>query len=437
MSEKLPVVTIVGRQNVGKSTLFNALIKKRHAIVDPHPGLTRDILQFSMSHNSYSFKISDTPGLDLPGSSELSAPILENAKNYLQKSSVIIFLMETPGPESFDMDLADMIRKLSVPVIVAVNKIDDKKKLENLTNFYEMGFNDIIPISALNRFNISMLLDNITGHLSVKKELKNEIDIKIAIVGRPNSGKSTLLNSFLGYNRSVISDIPGTTRDSIDESFKFQGKTILVIDTAGIRRKRKITENIEYYSFTRSVEAIKKCDVVIHLIDAEIGLSETDKKISDEILKVNKPIVIAINKWDLIEKDHKTFQEFKDRLIYKFYRAVDFPIVSISAEKKIRINKIIIKAMELKEKAGKKISTPVLNNIISRLQKKGKIPQLGQKLKVYYAAQTDTIPPRFKLFVNNPELFRKDVIRYFEKNLQKELQLEGIPIIIHIEGKKK
>jgi len=437
MSAKLPVVSIVGRQNVGKSTLFNALIKDKKSIVDSFPGLTRDVISHTLVHDSLSFVISDTPGLDLASSSELSEQILEGARKHLARSSVIVLLLEAPGPESFDYELANIVRKMALPTIVAVNKMDSPEKMENMSNFYELGFTEIIPVSALRRFNISMMLDNIVRLLPVKKTAVAEPDLKIAVIGRPNSGKSTLLNSFMGYERSVVSDIPGTTRDSVDENFTYYGKTVQIIDTAGIRKKSKITENIEYYSFTRTVESINRCDVAIHLIDATVGLTENDKKISDEILKAKKPIIIAINKWDAVEKDHKTFKEYKDKLIFRFYRAEDFPIISVSAKNKQRIDKLLQTAFSLHEKANKRIDTPTLNRVISELKSVGRIPQLGEKIRVYYAVQINTVPPSFRFFVNNAEHFRKDVVRYFEKALKEALGLEGLPVVIQIEGKNR
>lgn len=437
MSSKLPVVSIVGRQNVGKSTLFNALIKDKKSIVDSFPGLTRDVISHNIVHDSVSFVISDTPGLDLSSSSELSEQILEGARKHLARSSVIVLLLEAPGPESFDYELAEIVRKMSLPTIVAVNKMDSAEKMEAMPNFYELGFSEIIPVSALRRFNIKMLLDNIVRLLPVKKTAHTEPDLKIAIIGRPNSGKSTLLNSFIGFERSVVSDIPGTTRDSVDEMFTYYGKNVQIIDTAGIRKKSKITENIEYYSFTRTVESINRCDVAIHLIDATVGLTENDKKISDEILKAKKPIIIAINKWDAVEKDHKTFNEYKDKLIFKFYRAEDFPIISVSAKNRQRIDKLLQTAFSLHEKAIRRIDTPTLNKVIADLKSMGRIPQLGEKIRIYYAVQIDTVPPSFRFFVNHADYFRKDVVRYFEKALKEALDLEGLPIVIQIEGKNR
>jgi small GTP-binding protein len=370
MSAKLPVVSIVGRQNVGKSTLFNALIKDKKSIVDSFPGLTRDVISHTIVHDSVSFVISDTPGLDLASSSELSEQILEGARKHLARSSVIVLLLESPGPESFDFELASIVRKMVLPTIVAVNKMDSAEKMENMSNFYELGFTEIIPVSALRRFNISMMLDNIVRLLPVKKTAVTEPDLKIAVIGRPNSGKSTLLNSFMGYERSVVSDIPGTTRDSVDETFTYHGKTVQIIDTAGIRKKSKIAE-------------------------------------------------------------------YKDKLIFKFYRAEDFPIISVSAKNKQRIDKLLQTAFSLHEKANKRIDTPTLNRVISELKSVGRIPQLGEKIRVYYAVQINTVPPSFRFFVNNAEHFRKDVVRYFEKALKEALDLEGLPIVIQIEGKNR
>ena len=435
---KLPIVTIVGRQNVGKSTLFNSIIKHKKAIVDSVAGLTRDIISYNVNYKTISFKLSDSPGLDLDNSAELSSAIIDNAIEHLKRSDTIIFLLENPGAEKFDMELAEMLRKLNIPTIIAVNKMDSVESMENMTNFYEMGFNDIVPISALRNYNVNMLLDKTIDSLPVKKTKVVEPDLKITIVGRPNAGKSTLLNAFMGYDRAVVSSVAGTTRDSVDEEFVFNNQNVQIIDTAGIRKKSKITGNVEYYSLTRTIKSIEKSDIVIHLIDAEIGLTDTDKKISDEIIKAKKPTIIAINKWDAIaDKNQKTFEEFKERLIFKFYIAEDYPIISISAKERLRTHKILETAFTLKERAVKRIGTPKLNRIVIDLQSKHKIPQLGHTIKIYYATQIDTVPPQFKMFVNNPELFRKDIMRYFQKALQKELDLKGIPIIIHLEGKDK
>ncbi|MGV7930336.1 MAG: ribosome biogenesis GTPase Der [Spirochaetota bacterium] len=437
MAKQLPIVTIIGRQNVGKSTLFNALIRQKKAIVDSMPGLTRDILSFRVTHADASFMISDTPGLDIEDSSLLSQAILENAKNFLSRSAVIILLLENPAPASFDLDLAEIVRKLGLPVIIAVNKMDGPSDFQNMPHFYEMGFDDILPISALNRINIALLLDKIVDRLPVRRLHSEEEKLKIAIVGRPNAGKSTLLNAFIGYERSIVSDIPGTTRDAVDEDFVFNGRKITLIDTAGIRKKSRITENVDFYSLRRAVESIRRCDVVIHLIDAAEGITDTDKKIADEIIAARKPTIIAVNKWDAIEKDHKTFDAYKDRLIFTFYRAGDFPIISISAREKQRIHRLVTTAIELSERALKRVETPRLNRIMEEIQRSHHIPTLGGKLKIYYLTQTGVKPPRFKLFVNNPEHFRKDLLRHIEKALQRKLELTGIPVDIQIEGKKR
>ncbi|MFH0975625.1 MAG: ribosome biogenesis GTPase Der [Spirochaetota bacterium] len=437
MIKKIPVVSIVGRQNVGKSTLFNALAKQKKAIVDSFPGLTRDILSVTVTHNSASFILSDTPGLDISDSSELSLAILANAKSYLEKSSIIIFLLESPNLTPFDFELYELIRKTSIPAMVAVNKMDSNADLENMSNFYELGCADILPVSALRKVNINLLLDKIVELLPVKKQSTENVDLKIAIVGKPNSGKSTLLNSFIGETRAVVSDIPGTTRDSVDEDFIFYGKRIKIIDTAGLKKQSRIKGNVEFYSKTRTIESIKKSDVVIHLLDARAGITETDKKICDEILEANKPLIIALNKWDLIPKSNSTFNEFKGEVIFKLYRTEDFPIISISAKEKQRIHKLLETALELQERAKKRIDTSKLNRILEGVQKKKRLPILGEKCKIYYATQIETVPPKFKLFVNNAEFFKKDIIRFLQKLLQKELDIKGVPVVIYLEGKKK
>ncbi|MBN1500710.1 MAG: ribosome biogenesis GTPase Der [Spirochaetes bacterium] len=435
MKKKLPHVSIIGRRNVGKSTLFNAIIKQKLAIVDNIPGLTRDIINYNVEYNDYNFILSDTPGLDLPDTEELSKNILDNAVKHLQNSALIILLLENPQLDSFDHELVSMTRKLKVPTIMAINKMDDPQDMENLINFYELGISEFIPISAKYKKNFDLLFTKICENIQPVGRKINEPDIKIALAGRPNSGKSTLLNQFMGQTRSIVSDIPGTTRDSVKDTFQFENRTVEIVDTAGIRKKRNIKTNVEYFSLTRTIESISKCDVVIHLIDAEAGLTETDKKIADEILKAHKPIIIAINKWDLIEKDHKTFKEYCDRLTFHFYRAADFPIISVSAKDKVRIHKLLTTAFDLKIKAESRISTSKLNQHIEAITKQRKLPTLGRDLKIYYATQVDTIPPQFKFFVNDAKIFKEDVIRFFQKELQKIMNLKGIPIVIKIEGK--
>ncbi len=437
MTRGIPSVSIVGRQNVGKSTLFNAIINEKRAIVDEHPGLTRDILSFRVSYKDYSFEIKDTPGLDLAKESELSENILENARRHLQQSDLIVLLLETPAPRSFDADLVQLVRKLNVPAVIAVNKMDHPEDMDNLVNFYELGISEFIPISALRKKNLPLLMDKIISFLPQKNPEEILSDHDIAIVGRPNSGKSTLLNAFIGYDRSVVSDIPGTTRDSVDEIFKFKGQNIRIIDTAGMRRKRKIQDSVEYYSLTRTIDSIKRCDVAVHLLDATMGITETDKKISDEIIKAHRPTIIAINKWDVVEKDDKTFDKFKDRLIFKYYRAADFPIISISASNKTRIHKLLETACDLHERAKKRIETAKLNKMLEQIQRSHAMPLLGDTLKIYYATQVDTVPPHIKLFVNNPDLFKRDIKRFIEKTLQEKLNWKGIPVVLSLEGKKK
>jgi GTP-binding protein len=246
-----------------------------------------------------------------------------------------------------------------------------------------------------------------------------------------------LLNAFLGYERAVVSDIPGTTRDSINEIIKFENTHIQLPDTAGIRKKSKKASGVEFFSLRRSIQSIEKCDVVIHLVDAEGGFSETDKKIADEINRARKPFIIALNKWDKVPKDHKTFEEHRDRLLFKFYKAADAPVISISALEKQRIHRLLQTALKVHEDAGVTMHTPVLNRLLETLQKSGRLPKYGQSMKIYYATQIGTRPPLFRFYVNNPDLFKIDVIRFFEKELQKSLNISGVPVNIVIEGKKK
>lgn len=437
MTKQIPIVAILGRQNVGKSTLFNALIGRKKAIVDETPGLTRDVIACTVTHRDASFILYDMPGLDVKDSSQLSALILENARRFIERSSMVVLLMENPAPSSYDYELTGLVRRLSRPSIIAVNKMDNITDYENLSNFYEMGLGDVVPVSALRRVNLDLLLDKIFQLLPVKKLSVGEPHLRIAIIGRPNSGKSTLLNSFIGYTRSVVSDLPGTTRDAVDEDFTFHGKRITVIDTAGMRKRSRVREDIDYYSLARAEESIRRCDVVVHLIDAQAGLTETDKKISDSILAAWKPVIVALNKWDAIDKNQRTFLEFRERLVFQYYRVGDFPVIAVSAKEKLRIHKLITTALDLHEKAGRKVDTPRLNRIIEDVQRFHRSPLLGDRLKIYYITQTGSRPPRFRLFVNRPDLFRKDVMRFLEKTLAQNLEIFGVPIMLSAEGRKR
>ncbi len=437
MARKDPVVAIIGRRNVGKSTLFNSLIREKVAIVDDHPGLTRDVISYRMEYEQFSFTLTDTPGLDLPDQEELSMQILKSAQAALDRCDVIIMLLEYPSLQPFDHDLLDIVRKTGKPVVIAVNKMDNPEDYERMTNFYELGVSDLIPISALRRTNIEMMLDTVTAYFPPGGGGKRTVDMKIALVGKPNAGKSTLINAYLGFERSVVSEIPGTTRDAVNECFPFYGKTIEIIDTAGLRKRSRVSDKIEYFSLTRSIRSIAACDVVIHLIDAAQGITDTDKKIADEIVKANKPLIIAVNKWDTMEKDTHTFNEYVKDLQIRFYRTGDFPVISISAKEKTRIHKLMLRACELFEQSRQHMDTGQLNREIERIIRSGRLPGLGSDIKVFYATQLRQSPPAFKLFVNDASKFRRDTIRFFQKEFQKLLGIKGIPVRIIIEGKQK
>jgi GTP-binding protein len=315
--------------------------------------------------------------------------------------------------------------------------MDSNERLAEMNEFYRLGLQEFIPISAMTGFNIPLLLETLGSYLEKGGEDPGEPDIRISLVGRPNAGKSTLLNSMVRKERAIVSEIPGTTRDAVDEDLKYYGKHIRLIDTAGIRKKSRIKKNVDYYSTRRSQDAIRRSDVVIHLLDATTGVTETDKKISDIILDAGKPIIIAINKWDAIERDTKTFQQFREKVIFHYYRAADFPIISISARTGQRTGRLLEEAFRLHERASRTIDTPELNRVLKEVQSTRRIPQLGDKIRIYYATQVKSSPPVFRLFVNRRDYFRKDVIRYITKSLQDSLDLHGVPVRIEIEDKKE
>ena len=432
-----PLVAIVGRPNVGKSTFFNLICGRRISIVKDVPGVTRDRIYGDGEWCGHSFSIVDTGGLDIKNKDDFQANITRQAQIAVELADVVIFFVDgKQGLLPDDFDVANFLRKVNVPVVLAVNKIDNNE-VEKTYEFYNLGLGEPFPISAEHNQGIGDLLDAVVSHFEeVVYEEKSEVT-KIAIVGKPNAGKSSIVNRLLGEERVMVSNIAGTTRDAIDSPFKYNGKDFLLIDTAGIRRKRSIESgSVESYSVLRAFEAIRRSDVSILVIDAEQGVSEQDVRIAGFINEEGKPSVIIVNKWDLIEKDSHTMEKFNERLKEDLKFMSYFVVIYISALTGQRIGEIMKKAETVLANSSYRISTGGLNEILqSAILTKEPPSKNGRRLKIYYITQAGTNPPTFILFVNNETLMHFSYERYLENCIRRAVDFTGTPIKIITKGK--
>ena len=427
------IVAIVGRPNVGKSTLFNKLIGDRLSIVKNEEGVTRDRLYRETEWSGKKFLLVDTGGLEPRSNDYIMQKVKDQAKVAIDEADSIIFLVDgKAGITAVDEDIASILRKQNKKVVVAVNKIDNyMKEKDNMFEFYSLGFEDVIAISAEHKVNLGDLLDAAVDKFPVNYEKQEEEGLAIAVLGRPNAGKSSFVNKILNKERNIVSDIAGTTRDSIDSSFRYNGDVYTIIDTAGIRKKSKVEDDIEYYSVLRAIKAIQRANVCVLMLDATELLTEQDKRIAGLIYEERKPIIIAINKWDLIEKDNKTVKEFTE-LVKADLPFLDYaPIVTISALTGKRTINIIDQVKYIDEEYNKKISTGLLNQVLEELMAKNPVPtRKGRAVKINYGTQIGQAPPRFVFFANNPDLVHFSYKRYIENNLREYFGFEGCPIDI-------
>jgi len=433
------LVAIVGRPNVGKSTLFNRLTGNQGAIVLDTPGITRDRIYGTADWNGKYFTVIDTGGF-IPGSEDqMERAIREQAEIAIEDATAIIFICDgRDGVTSFDMDIAVQLRSSGKPVVLVVNKCDTNILDANSYDFYRMGLGDPYPISAANGHNTGDFLDELVGYLGEDDGSEEDERLKIAFVGRPNSGKSSLTNAFLGEDRMIVTDIPGTTRDSIDSIIKYYGEEIVLIDTAGLRRRSHIKENVEMYSIIRTARAIERCDVAVVLVDATRGLEDQDKKIINQVGEARKGIIIAVNKWDIMEKDHKTAEEITKK--YKEdMRTFDYvPMLFISALTKQRIPKVLDLAKKIKQVRTERIKTSKLNEVMHPILEKTPPPAVqGRDLRINYITQTGIEPPVFAFFCNVPELLPDSYKRFVERKIRENFDFEGTPISFIFRKKNK
>ena len=427
------VVAIVGRPNVGKSTLFNKLIGDRLSIVKNEPGVTRDRLYRETEWSGKEFLLVDTGGLEPRTNDFMMSKIKQQAQVAIDEADVIIFLVDgKAGITGLDEDVANVLRKQDKKVVVAVNKIDNyMRDQENILEFYALGFEEVIGISGEHKTNLGDLLDAVVEKFDDEKEVEEEESLKIAILGRPNAGKSSLVNKLLNEERSIVSDMAGTTRDAIDSSLKYDGDKFTLIDTAGIRRKSKVEDSIEYYSVLRAVKSIKRADVCVLMLDATELLTDQDKRVAGLIYEERKPIIIAVNKWDLIEKNNNSVKEFTE-LVKADLSFLDYaPIVTISALTGKRTINILEQARFINEEYHKKITTGLLNQILAEIIAQNPVPtRKGRAVKINYATQVSQAPPKFVFFSNNPDLIHFSYQRYIENKLREYFGFEGCPIDI-------
>ena len=435
---KMPTVALVGRPNVGKSTIFNRLVGEKISIIEDTPGVTRDRIYGDVSYLNYKFHLIDTGGIDV--SKELfNDEIKIQTSIAIDEADIVVFIVD--GKEELnrnDFVIRDMLRKANKEVIVAVNKIDSKKREDNIYNFYELGFGDVIGISGEHNIGIRDLEDKIVSYFKPVEDNEYSLDkIKFCIIGRPNVGKSSLVNAILNEDKAIVSDVAGTTRDAVDTEFRYEGKDFVAIDTAGIRKSGKVYENIEKYSVLRSMKAIERSDVCVVVINAEEGIIEHDKHIAGYAIEAGKPVVLVVNKWDTVN-DKNDIKSFTTLVRNEFQFLSYVPIVFLSALTKKRIHTLMPEVCRVYENSKKEIKTSLLNDVIRDAVMLNQPPSYkGKRLKIYFVNQSGTQPPKFTMHVNSKNLVHFSYQRYLENKIRENFDLEGTPIIIQFKNKSE
>ena len=431
----MQTVCLIGKPNVGKSSIFNRLIKEKKAIIMDTPGITRDRIYGIVDYKDKRFSLIDTGGISLDNNA-FDKDIEMQAELAIDEADIVLFVVDGLSDiDASDIYVKDMLYKANKKVIVVVNKLDNTKRMDNLYNFYELGFKDIVGVSAEHNIGFDRLLDLIS--LDITEEVKIEDNnLKFCIIGRPNVGKSSLINALVNDKRSIVSDIAGTTRDAIDTKFKYNHEEYTVIDTAGMRKKGRIYENVERYSLVRSLKAIERSDVCVVVIDATTGIIEHDKHIISYCLESGKGIVIAVNKWDTVKDPDSELKKWKELIKYELQFVPYAKVVFLSALTKKRINTLMPEVISAYENNKKEIKTSELNNIIMEAVSIHIPPSYkGRRLKIYFVSQTDNRPPKFTFQVNDKKLVHFSYARYLENRLRESIDLTGTPIILQFKNK--
>ncbi len=434
---KKPVVALVGRPNVGKSTIFNKIIGKKISIIEDTPGVTRDRIYGNVNYKNYKFHLIDTGGIDLEDT-KFNEEIKIQATLAIEEADVIIFVVDAKeGITSNDLVVKEMLLRQDKKVIVAINKVDSKESKEHLYDFYELGFDNYINISGEQNIGVEDLLDLVCSDFKeIEEDEYDSNTIKFSVIGRPNVGKSSLVNAILNEERVIVSNVAGTTRDSVDLPFKYHDKDFVVIDTAGMRKRGKIYENIEKYSLLRSMKAIDRSDVCVIVINAEEGIIEHDKHIAGYAVEAGKAVIIVVNKWDTIEDKDASMKKWKE-LIRLDFAFLDYaPIVFLSAKTHKRIHTLMPEILKVYENSKRQVKTSLLNDVIEEAYQLNLPPSYkGKRLKIYFVNQASTKPPKFNIQVNNKGLVHFSYKRYLENKLRENFDFEGTPIILQFKNK--
>ena len=435
------IVAIVGRPNVGKSTFFNRLFGERLAIVDETEGVTRDRIYGKSDWNGTEFSIIDTGGYITNSDDVFEEEIRKQVSLAVDEADMVLFMTDVQtGVTDLDMSIAEMLRKSGKKVIVAVNKVDNTQLYFDYNEFYRLGFEEVYPISSTNGSGTGDLLDAIVEYLNkLKTPAPQDYDEnipRVSFVGRPNAGKSTLINTLLGEERNIVTDIPGTTRDAIDTLYNKFGHQLVLIDTAGIRKKRKGYEDLEFYSVVRSIRSIEKSDVAVLIIDATVGVTSQDLTILNIIKKNHKGLVVVMNKWDLVDKDHKTLEQYHEDLLNKIAPFTDVPVLFISAKNKKRIYKVVEEIERVYKNTKVKIPTHKLNEVMLPLIESTPPPMhKGKKVKIKYVTQLPSRSVSFAFFCNHPQYVKEPYKRFLENKLRENFELTGVPVNIILREK--
>ncbi len=425
-----PLVAIVGRPNVGKSTFFNKVAGRKISITEDRPGVTRDRLYVDAEWRGKPFTMVDTGGIEMRSEDTMWREIKNQAEIAIETAQVILFFVDgKEGLTSSDYDVADRLRRCKKPVILVVNKVDEYSE-DKVFEFYSLGLGEPYPISAEHGKGVGDVLDEVVSWFEKGENIEDD-SIKIAVVGKPNAGKSSLVNKLLGFERSIVTDIAGTTRDAIDTKFSYNGKNYTIIDTAGIRKKSRVEDDVEYYSVMRAFDAVRRADVCLLVVDSTGGLTEQDTKIIGYVHEQGKPSVIVMNKWDLVEKDTNTINKFRKQLEEDLKFMDYFKSIYISAKTGQRTEKIFALVDEVYSHARYRVATGTLNDVIADAVRTSEPPSYnGKRLKIYYSSQVSVTPPTFVLFVNSTDLLHFSYERFLENTLRKSFDFSGTPIKI-------
>jgi GTP-binding protein len=439
MNKVPPLVAIVGKPNSGKSTLFNRITTSRKAITHHTPGVTRDIQYDEVEWEGVRFRIADTGGFSLDKGDDLQQLVSEKVRQCAREANVILLVMDVrTGPTAEDEEIIESLRKYMSKIITVVNKVERRKDRMNIYEFQRFGFDEIIPISAVHGTGVSQLMDIVAGRLPTVSYDIVPPALKISIVGKPNVGKSSLVNKLTGDEHHIVSEIPSTTRDSIDIRIKYYGKEVVLVDTAGLKRKARIDKAVEKISSLKSLDSIRRSDIVLFLLDGSKPISRQDNRIASEVHESGRGLVIIVNKWDLLQKEDRTYDDTV-RIIRDEFPFIQYaPIVSISAKTGLRTERIIPLCFHIQEQRSKRIRTTTLNSFMKDITDKNPPPFIqGKRGKIYYATQTAICPPTFTLFVNKPLYFRRDYIGYITNQLRKVFTFSGTNIRIALRSRDR